>query len=109
MKSAVFKRNATSWLRDAASPVLLTLAIFLIIFFGLRQADTSSRAEGLRVLKEGILNAAVRCYAVEGSYPDDLSYLEERYGVFIDTTKYVVHYDVFASNMLPDITVIENQ
>ena len=47
------------------------------------------------------------CYAAEGVYPPDLAYLEEHYGVQINEKHFAVYYDAFASNMMPDITVLE--
>lgn len=47
------------------------------------------------------------CYAAEGIYPPNLDYLREHYGIQIDETRYMVVYDVFASNLMPDITVLE--
>jgi hypothetical protein len=44
---------------------------------------------------------------VEGRYPPGLEYIEERYGVAVDRSSYTVHYEVFAPNMPPDITVLE--
>ena len=49
------------------------------------------------------------CYAAEGVYPPNAAYLEEHYGVQIDHTLYTVKYEVIASNLMPDITVLENQ
>ena len=48
------------------------------------------------------------CYAAEGVYPPTLEYMEEHYGIQIDRQRYTVHYEVFASNIMPDITVLEN-
>lgn len=64
--------------------------------------------EALRQLEESLRRSAVACYAAEGLYPPDLAYLEEHYGVQIDEERFTVYYDVFASNMIPDITVLEN-
>ena len=47
-----------------------------------------------------------RCYAIEGRYPPSIEYLEEHYGVMINRKKYNVFYDGFASNVMPDITVV---
>ena len=44
-----------------------------------------------------------------GDLSPDLAYLEERYGLQIDTDRYTVYCDVFASNLMPDITVLENE
>ena len=52
--------------------------------------------------------ATVECYAIEGRYPPDVKYLEDHYGIRIDRKRFNVFYDGFASNILPDITVVEN-
>jgi hypothetical protein len=46
-------------------------------------------------------------YAVEGRYPESIDYIEENFGIFIDRTRYIVHYQIFATNVFPDIAVIE--
>ena len=56
-------------------------------------------------MEDAVRQAAVACYAAEGSYPDTLDYLVERYGLQLDR-RYAVHYDVFASNLAPDVTVV---
>lgn len=58
-------------------------------------------------LKKTIQTASIECYAVEGMYPPSVEYLEENYGIQIDRDKYNVFYSGFASNMIPDITVVE--
>ena len=60
-------------------------------------------------MEDTLRRAAVACYAAEGIYPPDISYLEEHYGIQIDKDRFAVYYDVFASNLMPDITVIEKQ
>ncbi|MDO5415610.1 MAG: hypothetical protein Q4F29_00275 [Lachnospiraceae bacterium] len=62
--------------------------------------------EGEKTLKEAIARASVQCYAIEGRYPPDVEYLEEHYGIQIDRERYHVFYEGFASNIMPDITVI---
>jgi len=109
MKRSIYRKGFFDFLRSAIAPILFTVAVMAMIVFGLQQTEESSRAEGLRVLEDSIRRAVVICYAVEGRYPSSIEYIEEHYGIHIDRTKYVVHYDVFASNLLPDITVIELQ
>ena len=107
MKRDVFKKSAFETIRESLTPIIFTLAVIVVIIFGLWKTEVSSRAEGLRLLEESVMRAAVQCYAVEGSYPDGINHIEKRYGVFIDRTRYAVHYEIFASNILPDITVLE--
>jgi len=102
----IYKKSAWDFLRSAILPVIFTVAIMAMIVFGLNQTESSSSAEGLRILEDSIRRAVVMCYAIEGRYPESIEYIEANFGIFIDRTRYVVHYSVFASNMLPEITVI---
>ena len=90
---------------------IIAVALFVIIAVlflnGLRQASASSKNESARIATESIMRAVVSCYAVEGRYPESYEYLKENYGVSVDEKKYIVHYDIFASNIMPDISVIE--
>ena len=58
-----------------------------------------------KALHTRVREAAISCYAAEGRYPKVLSYLEEAYGLRYDKSRFVVYYDAFASNVLPDIDV----
>jgi len=109
MKSDVFKKSAFDTIRGGLTPVVFTLSVIAMVLIGLRETEVSSRAAGLRLLEESLMRAAVQCYAVEGSYPEGIAYIEKHYGVYIDRTRYAVHYEIFASNILPDITVMELQ
>ena len=70
-----------------------------------RSTGPGQRAKSLRSTEEGVRRAAVHCYAIEGQYPESVDYLEENYGLRIDHDRYLVHYDIFADNILPEITV----
>ena len=87
-------------------PLILFLAVISIFIGGLRQASVSQSAESLRVAKESVMRAVISCYALEGSYPDSFEYLKKNYNVKIDETKYIVHYDIFASNIMPEISIV---
>lgn len=88
----------------------ITLVIFLgfMLFFIYILRITEERAgnEELELLNQGIRKAVVSCYAVEGKYPDSLEYLKEHYGLIVDEEKYIVTYDVFASNVMPEIYIV---
>ena len=45
------------------------------------------------------------CYALESSYPEEIRYLEQNYGVVIDSEKYNVFYQSLGSNMKPEVQV----
>jgi uncharacterized protein (DUF4213/DUF364 family) len=87
--------------------LVLIAAIIASVSYGMKTAAAQNEAEATRTLEDSIKRAAISCYAIEGCYPPTLDYLRENYGVYIDDEKYMVYYDVFASNLMPDITVLE--
>ena len=58
-------------------------------------------------MEESLRRAAVTCYAVEGVYPPNLEYLRRHYGIQVDEEQYHVFYEIFGSNIMPQITVVE--
>lgn len=83
--------------------VLLLAGVWLVVS---RLSNTQSSAQ-TQFVEDAVRNAALTCYAVEGAYPDDLDYLRENYGLAYDQSRYFVTYDAFASNLVPDIFVVE--
>ena len=82
-------------------------AVLLLFLTGLSNLDRDRSEEGRKQLEEALRRGAVACYAAEGIYPPNVEYLEEHYGVQVDEERYAVFYEVFASNLMPDITVLE--
>ena len=103
---AMKKRKRVAALSGLIRPLfaLAVLAVFLLALFRL---DDSRREEGRDVLETSIRRAAVACYAAEGIYPPNIAYLEEHYGIQIDHDHYAVFYEVFGSNLMPEIMVVE--
>mgnify|MGYP000924375661 CR=1 FL=1 len=89
--------------------IMLVLAL-IITLFGVNKLNAFlSRNESNKPeeIRRAILNACVQCYALEGSYPPDLDYLEAHYGITLNDDKYYFYYEVFASNVMPDVEVYE--
>ena len=107
MRRSIYKKGIWDVLRSLIVPVLFTLAVMGIILYGLSQTEASSKAEALRILDDSIRRAVVTCYAIEGRYPESVAYIEEHYNINIDRDRFIVHYQIFATNIMPDIMVIE--
>jgi len=90
---------------SGAGLLFLLILILGISAFG-KTADAQKREEK-KLLAQAIQQAVVSCYAIEGRYPESLSYLEEHYGVQVDEERYLVRYEVFAQNIRPNVSVIE--
>ena len=106
-KRSIFRKSAWDVLRGVIVPVIFTIIVMVMIVFGLRQTEEANKAEGLRILEDSIRRAVIAAYAIEGRYPESLEYIVENFGIHVDDTRFIVHYKVFASNLLPDITVLE--
>lgn len=99
------KEKASVWLKLIEAAV--TVLVLIILIMALKNVADSSGDDGRRQLETSIRRSVMACYATEGVYPPDVEYLEERFGLQINREKYIVHYSVFAENLVPDITVIE--
>lgn len=88
-------------------PLLLMLIVLPLALFLLTDSmGRRTESEQLSMVERAIRRAAVECYALEGFYPTELSYLTERYGVVVDSARFFVDYQYVASNLMPELTVI---
>ena len=102
------KKNKRNRLPGGLFAPALALIMLLIFLAALANLSDGNSRQGKQQLEDALRRSAVACYAAEGIYPADVSYLEEHYGIQIDKKRYTVIYNVFASNLMPDITVLEN-
>ena len=85
---------------------VLALVLLLWFFSALGHLGSGQAQEGRQQLETALRRAAVACYATEGIYPPTLDYLTEHYGIQIDRSRYSVFYEIFAENLMPQITVL---
>lgn len=88
--------------------LLIVLAVFSWRFLS-ASGKENLREEGAVALQAAVEQSALQCYVVEGVYPPSLSYLEEHYGLRVNTEDYYVVYNIFASNIPPDIQVLNRK
>ena len=86
---------------------LILLAALVFFERGLSALSSGQSQEALARLTQAIRRSCVACYAAEGSYPEDLDYLKEHYGLQIDEERYTVFYEPVGANLMPQITVLE--
>ena len=98
-------------MKKRAIVLISVAAVLLLVWFfsALSHLRDGQAREGLQQLEDALRRSCVACYAAEGIYPPSLSYLEEHYGVQIDENRYTVFYEVFADNLMPEITVLEKE
>ena len=87
----------------------LALLLVLLVAFSLavNRLEDRRQVAGKQQLEDALRRTAVTCYALEGFYPPDVAYMQNHYGLQYDTEIYIVHYELTASNWMPEITVLE--
>lgn len=95
-------KKDTFWIRACIAVLIFAGFIAAVV-----RLDDGQQQKGKEQLETALRRAAVACYAAEGSYPPNLEYMQENYGIRYDGARYKVIYDVFASNLMPDITVLD--
>lgn len=85
------------------------LAVVLCFAAALNNFSAGRDGEDRRQLEAVLRRSCAVCYAVEGSYPASLEELEERYGLQIDKARFTVRYRAIGENLMPEITVLENE
>ncbi len=89
--------------------VFWSVILFAVLLIGLSYSvelvsDTVNVQQQV-MLEDTVRRSAVQCYSLEGSYPPNLDYLIDIYGLRFDDSKYIVHYENLGGNLLPDIAV----
>ncbi|MDO4183459.1 MAG: hypothetical protein Q4E12_07650 [Coriobacteriia bacterium] len=97
-----FKKHGHRLLVGALIVIILAAAIYI----GYSLAQTSLKAQGAESLRNSILESAKQCAAIEGAYPSSLKHLEDDYGLVLNYNDYTINYEVFASNVMPTVTVV---
>lgn len=90
--------------------MILTFVLFFSLlsagFYSISKSNISQQKESLeKALKRGIL----QCYALEGRYPDTLHHLLDNYGIVYNQNLFEVKYEAIASNIMPNVTVLEKK
>lgn len=95
------KRNAG----PLGAVALLCCAVAAMVA-GVSALNRAAYGNEAATLAQTVARGAVHCYALEGSYPESLAYLEEHYGLVYDDSRYLIDYRCFAQNLMPEITVV---
>ena len=93
------KRSRLLWLF-----ILIVLAA-LILLIAVKKPGRDISEESAAAIQAAVQRSARQCYVVEGVYPPSLQYLEENYGLQVNTEDFYVTYDAFASNLPPTVYV----
>ena len=87
-------------------PVVVFFAVFFLFLLPVSSISATTKQEEIENLKQAVIRSTIYCYAVEGAYPESLSYLEKHYGLKYDKDEFVISYEIIGSNRMPQVTVI---
>ena len=101
---AIFFQKQTPKNKTSYLPVLiLALVLFLFVFFTNKLSTTNWEHEK-NIVKNAVERTIIQCYALEGTYPYDLTYLEEHYGLTYNKEHFYIDYQYIGGNLHPDVT-----
>ncbi|MBQ3302290.1 MAG: hypothetical protein IJH04_09165 [Eggerthellaceae bacterium] len=92
--------------KDRIIAAVLAVLLCIVLAFAFKASADVSRKQAVTSVRDSIVEAALQCAAVEGSYPSSLSHLEQRYGLVINHDDYVINYEWLADNIPPSVTVV---
>lgn len=101
------KKKKTLPITYLLTPFFLLAVLFCFLSATSTLTEDHSLAEKEQ-LETVLFQASAACYAAEGRYPSDLQYLVDHYGVQINEEEFTVIYEPIASNLMPDITVLDH-
>ena len=87
--------------------LVVFVLVAVLIIQGIGRASSVSDREELELAERAIRQAAVSCYAMDGAYPATFQDLKDRCSIAVNEEKFAVFYEIFASNIMPEITVTE--
>ena len=87
--------------------VILPICAAVLLVIAAEKFGGRQESESLKQLENTVRKAVMTCYATEGVYPPTVDYIEKRYGLQIDHSRYAVFYEIFGDNIMPQITVME--
>ena len=87
-------------------PVLAFLILFVLFIQGVSSVSESNLSKQQESLETALERSISQCYAVEGSYPPSLEYLKQHYGLLYDEDSFLIDYEYYGSNLLPEVTVL---
>lgn len=86
-------------------PAVLFIGAAVMVMYGLDNTSSADERYMAENQRQSIIRAAALCYSSEGSYPENLEYLEDNYGVYVNDDKYTVHYSYVGGNIPPEVIV----
>ena len=103
------KEKSGSWKQGILFPCCIFVIVLVAGVLGGLYFAHMSNMQNIDLLRQSVRKAVVQCYAIEGAYPPNVEYIEKNYGIKYNQEKYFIDYEIFASNVMPNIEVYEKK
>lgn len=107
-----FEETGTNFRHSFALLFFPSMAfVILLLFFlgGIHSVNSTTLAKQQESLETALTRSISQCYAVEGVYPPSLEYLITNYGLSYDADIFLVDYEYYGDNLLPDVTILRKK
>lgn len=94
------------YLKKIRLPILAFIILFVLFYRAINSVDTTTAQKQQEQLIKSLERSITQCYAIEGSYPPSLKYIQENYGLVYDNNSLFIDYQFIGANIYPDITII---
>lgn len=88
-------------------PFFAFFILFILFYDGIHSVSDTAMEKQRESLETALNRSIIQCYAVEGTYPPDLAFIKEHYGLTYNEELFFVDYQLIGSNVMPDVTIIE--
>ncbi len=102
-----YRQNSS--IRNFSVSVIGFAVVMAIFIAGVSNVSVQADTQAAKTLEQAINRGIVRCYTIEGSYPGNLQYLKDHYGLTYDENRFFVDYQVLGSNLIPEVTIIDRR
>ena len=92
--------------RNRIVAAVCVLAVCAVLALASAIALRATEEQSVQAVHDAVVQAAVQCAAVEGSYPSSVAHLEEAYGLTYNHSRFLVYYEWLGDNVPPAVTVV---
>lgn len=107
MKLFYVKKEKTHWTH--LLPSVLFLAVLLVFTFCAGHLSDSNSNQEYQIVQNALERSITQCYALEGTYPPNIEYLQNNYGFTYNTSHFYIDYQYIGGNLRPDVTIIAKE
>lgn len=93
--------------KSTLGAVFVFVILLVCLVLGFNNLNTAQDDEDFKRVEENLTYSIIACYSIEGSYPEDLDYLKNNYGLYFNEDLYQIHFRYLGDNLMPEYKVFK--